>query len=125
MDAALLGLSGEAFAMLTERAAQPPPAGYRYPAFAQHYQDYEPSADHFANMMTAAQLMLMQSGDDGAAGTIVLLPAWPCDRDVAFKLWGPLNTTVDVVYRNRTLVSLDVQPPSRAGAVKWAGCVAA
>jgi len=124
MDAAYLGLADDAFAMVTDRAVQPPPAGYRYPAFAQHYQDYEPSADHYANMVTALQLMLMQSGEDGAAGTIVLLPSWPCEQDVYFKLWGPLATTVEVVYKNSTLVSLDVQPPSRASAVRFANCVA-
>ena len=123
MDAAYLGLADEAFAMVSDRAVQPPPAGYRYPSFAQHYQDYMPSADHYANLMTATQLMLMQSGEDGAAGTIVLLPAWPCAQDVAFKLWGPLNTTVEVVYAGGKLVSMAVEPPSRAGAVKFANCV--
>lgn len=123
MDAAFLGLADEALAMVKERAAQPPPAGYRYPAFAQHYQDYEPSADHYANLMTATQLMLAQSGEDGAAGTIVLLPAWPCAQDVSFKLWAVGNTTVEVVYAGGKLVSLDVQPPSRASAVTWAACV--
>ena len=63
---------------------------------------------------------LMGSSD---CATIVLLPAWPCGQDVAFKLWGPLNTTVEVVYAGGKLVSLDVEPPSRAGAVKFASCV--
>lgn len=76
-------------------------------------------------MMTTLQLSLIQSGEDGAAGTIVLLPAWPCDKDVSFKLWAPLNTTVEVVYANGTLVSLVVVPPARAAAVKWANCVPA
>lgn len=40
MDAALLGLANESLAMVQERAAQPPPGGYRYPAFAQHYQEF-------------------------------------------------------------------------------------
>ena len=123
MDAALLGLASEAFAMVLDRSQQPPPAGYRFPAFAQHYQDYPPSADHFANMNTALQLMLMQSGEDGVNGTIVLLPAWPCQYDVSFKLWGALNTSVEVVYANSHLVSLDVQPPSRLPAVRFAACV--
>ena len=124
MDAALLGLAGDAAAMAADRAAQPPPPGSRYPAFAQHYQDYEPSADHFANMMTTLQLCLVQSGEDGPAGTIVLLPAWPCDRDVSFKLWATLNTSVEVVYAGGELVSLHVVPAGRASAVRWARCVA-
>lgn len=75
-------------------------------------------------MMTATQLMLLQSGEDGfEAGTMVLLPAWPCHVDVSFKLWGAFNTSVEVVYANRTLVSLDVEPAARVSAVKWASCV--
>ena len=123
MDAAYLGLADEAFSMVNERAIQPPPSGYRYPAFAQHYQDYEPSADHYANLMTATQLMLLQSGEDGTTGTMVLFPAWPCTHDVSFKLWAPLNTTVEVIYQNGALVLLDVQPPSRSSAIRWANCI--
>ena len=68
--------------------------------------------------------MLLQSGEDGfAAGTIVLLPAWPCHVDVSFKLWGAFNTSVEVVYANAALVSLAVDPPARVTAVKWASCV--
>lgn len=124
MDAALLGLANESWAMVQDRASQPPPPGYRFPAFAQHYQDYEPSADHYANMMTALQMMVLQSGEDEPVGTIVLLPAWPCDLPVSFKLWGPLATSVEVEYDgNGTVTMMDVQPPSRAAAVKFAACV--
>jgi hypothetical protein len=123
MDAAFLGLADEAFAMATDRANQAPPSGYRFPAFAEHYQDYEPSADHYANMMTSLQLQLLQSGED-AAGTMIVFPAWPCAEDVSFKLWGPQQTSVSVVYKNQTLVSIDVEPPARKNAVKFANCVA-
>lgn len=89
-------------------------------------QDFDPSADYFANMARALQEMLIQTGDDGfQATTIVLFPAWPCGWDASFKLWGPLATSVEVVYAGGKLVSLDVQPPQRAGAVKWANCVVA
>lgn len=74
-------------------------------------------------MNTALQMQLLQWGEDGAAGTIVLLPAWQCHLDVSFKLWGPVATSVEVIYAGGKLVSLDVQPPSRASAVKWANCV--
>ena len=73
-------------------------------------------------MMSALQLMLLQSGEDGAVGSFVLLPAWPCAHDVAFKLWAPLNTSVELVWKNATLVSLDVQPPERRAAAKWGAC---
>ena len=123
IDAALLGLSEESWAMVVDRATNSPPqAGYRYPAFAPHLQDSEPSADHYANLMTALQAMLLQAGGD-AGDTLVLLPAWPCELDVSFKLWGAQNTTVNVVYAGGALVALDVQPPQRAAAVRWANCV--
>ena len=119
---AFLGFAQQAYAMVLDRARQPPPPGYRFPAFAAHYQDYLPSADHYSVMNTAVNAMLMQPGEDGEAGSIVLLPAWPCDVDVHFKLWGVLNTSVEVVWAGGALVSLDVQPPARAGAVRFAPC---
>jgi len=122
--AALIGDAPTASAQLLARARTGPAKGYRFTGFAEHYQDYEPSADHYANMNRALQESLLQTGDD-AGGTLVLLPAWPCSWDVDFRLVGPANTTVTVSYAGGRLVSLDVQPPSRAGAVKWAACVTA
>lgn len=69
--------------------------------------------------------MLLQSGEDGLDATVVLFPAWPCAWDVSFKLHAPGNTTVEVEYAGGKLVSLSVDPPARASAVKWAACVAA
>ena len=124
--AALVGNVELASKQVLARASVAPAAGYRFPGFASHYQDFDPSADHFANMNRALQEMLIQSGDDGyASPTIVLFPAWPCGWDVDFRLVGPLNTTVTVSYVGGKLASLDVQPPSRAPAVKWARCVQA
>ena len=37
--------------------------------------------------------MLLQPADD-AAGSALLLPAWPCEWDVDFKLHAPRRTTV-------------------------------
>jgi hypothetical protein len=124
--AALLGLADEAAAQLIARAQTPPAAGYRFLGLAPHMQDFDPSADHYANYMRAHQEMLLHSGDDGCENTTsVLFPAWPCAWDVSFKLWGPLATSVEVVYAGGKLLSLDVQPPARAAAVKWARCVVA
>ena len=129
INAAMLGLRGEAFGMVSDRSVQPPPPGYRFPAFAAHYQDYEPSADHYAVMNTAVQQMLLQGGGDGAAGSIWLLPGWPCEVDVSFKLWGALNTSVEVEYSGVAVGNgtgkVTVLPASRAAAVRWAGCVSA
>ena len=77
-------------------------------------------------MNTALTMMLIQDGGHGNAdidAAIILFPAWPCSQDVSFKLWGLLMTSVEVVYANGTLVELDVQPPSRRSAVRFANCV--
>lgn len=39
-----------------ERAATAPAAGYRFIGFAPHMQDFDPSADHFANMNRCVQV---------------------------------------------------------------------
>jgi len=156
--AALLGLAADASEMMLQRAATGPAPGYRWPGFAPHEQDFDPSADcelrlflarkplppftsaypffstqylyfyttrtDFANMNRCLQEMLIQSGDDGFENpTIVLFPAWPCNWDASFKLWGPLNTTIQVQYAGGKLLSMAVEPPSRASSVKWANCV--
>lgn len=75
-------------------------------------------------MNRALQEMLLQSGDDGfEAPTIVLLPAWPCEWDVAFKLVAPLNTTITAELVGGKLASFTVSPPQRAADVRWARCV--
>ena len=57
--------------------------------------------------------MLLQSGDDSFDNTtIVVLPAWPCDWDVQFKLWAPLNTSVEVAYRGGVVHWLKVEVSS-------------
>jgi hypothetical protein len=124
MDAALLGMTNVAARMVLERAATGSAPGYRFQAFMPHMQDYEPSADHLANMNSAVNWMLLQSGDDSYGNTtIVVFPAWPCDWDVQFKLWAPGNTTVEVDYQSGQLVSITVVPQSRQAAVRFANCV--
>jgi hypothetical protein len=123
-SAALLGFADKAGSQVIERALSGPATGYRFPGFAPHYQDFDPSADHFANFMRAAQEMILQSGDDGFdSTTVVLFPAWNCQWDLKAKLWGPLNTTVEIDFSNSKLNSLVVTPSSRASSVKWANCV--
>jgi hypothetical protein len=124
--AVLAGLTDTAATMLAARAQTGPATGYRFPAFAPHFQDYDPSADHYANFARALQEMLLQSGDDGFGdASIVLFPAWPCGWDVRARLWAPGNTSVTIDYQGGRLVSLAVDPPARAAAVKWARCVVA
>ena len=123
LNAALLGRAPLAAARVLERSASPPAAGYRFPAFAAHYQDYEPSEDHLANMNTALQLMLLAPADDGlAAGGALLFPAWPCAWDVDFKLAAPRNTVVSGRLVGGKLEALTVEPPERKAAINVLEC---
>ena len=81
----------------------------RFPAFWETKMDGTPDNDHGANSVNALQSMLLQS--DGEK--IYLLPAWPEDWDVSFKLWANDNTLVECVYRGGKVQSLKVTPATR------------
>ncbi len=81
----------------------------RFPAFWECKMDGTPDNDHGANSVNALQSMLLQS--DGRK--IYLLPAWPEDWDVSFKLWASDTTSVECVYRGGRVTSLKVTPESR------------
>ena len=81
----------------------------RFPAFWECKMDGTPDNDHGANSANTLQSMLLQS--DGKK--IHLLPAWPENWDVSFKLCANDNTTVECVYRNGKVKSLTVTPKSR------------
>jgi len=124
MNAALLGLTPDAARLLSQRALTGPAPGYRWPGFAPAIYDYAPVSELHAGLMSAANWMLLQPGDD-AAGTFVLLPAWPCEWDVELVLWAPLATRVELRLVGGAVARFDVTPPARAAAAVWAGCVAA
>jgi hypothetical protein len=81
----------------------------RFPAFWECKMDGTPDNDHGANSVNTLQSMLLQS--DGKR--IFLLPAWPEDWDVSFKLTATFNATVECAYRNGKVQSLNVTPASR------------
>ena len=81
----------------------------RFPAFWECKMDGTPDNDHGANSVNSLQSMLLQS--DGRK--IYLLPAWPEDWDVSFKLCANDNTTVECVYRAGKVRSLKVTPAVR------------
>ncbi len=81
----------------------------RFPAFWECKMDGTPDNDHGANSVNALQSMLLQS--DGEK--IFLLPAWPEDWDVSFKLHASNNTTVECAYRDGRVQTLKVSPASR------------
>lgn len=60
-------------------------------------------------LLKAVQAMLMQT--DGRK--IYLLPAWPRDWDVDFKLHAPYNSVVEGQFRQDKITRLKVTPSSR------------
>ncbi|MDO7846217.1 DUF5703 domain-containing protein [Hymenobacter sp. M29] len=104
--AARLGLTDEA-AELTVKKLQD--SGRRFPAFWGPGYDWAPDHNWGGSGMLGLQEMLLQT--DGRK--IYLLPAWPKNWDVHFKLHAPYQTTVEGVVRNGKLESLKVLPESR------------
>jgi hypothetical protein len=110
--AALLGLTDEAARILQVKCANSHPA-YRWPATWGPNFDWLPDQNHGGNLLNTTDLMLLQSDGD----KIRLLPAWPKDWDVSFKLHAASNTTVECVYRGGKVEKLTVTPSSRASDV--------
>ena len=84
IQAALLGLTDLAKAYLIQSFSHWH-SGSRFPGFAGPNYDWIPDGDHGATAMIAMQRMLLQSVD----GRPHLLPAWPKDWAVEFKLHAP------------------------------------
>lgn len=81
----------------------------RFPAFWGPNYDWIPDQDHGGVLLKAVQSMLMQT--DGRK--IYLLPAWPKDWDVDFKLHAPYRKVVEGSVRAGKITRLKVTPSSR------------
>ncbi|PMP94240.1 MAG: hypothetical protein C0168_09690, partial [Candidatus Aminicenantes bacterium] len=81
----------------------------RFPAFWGPNYDWIPDQDHGGVLLKAVQAMLMQT--DGRK--IYLLPAWPKDWDVDFKLHASYRTVVEGQVRHGKITKLKVTPSSR------------
>ena len=88
----------------------------RFPLFGREGPDSCPDFDHFGSGSVALQRMLIQETN----GTILLLPAWPKEWDVDFKLHAMKNTTIEGVVKNGVLTTLKVIPESRRKDVHFA-----
>lgn len=87
---------------------------FRFPGFFGSPHDWCPDYDGAGNMANTLQEMLLQPGVDGK---LLLLPAWPRDWDVHFKLHAPGQTTVEAIYRHGKLEKLEVEPKERTQAI--------
>jgi len=110
--AALLGLTDEAARILKVKCANSHPA-YRWPATWGPNFDWLPDQNHGGNLLNTANLMLMQCAPMSEGGKILLLPAWPKDWDVSFRLHAPGNTVVECRYIGGKVERLVVTPESR------------
>ncbi len=108
IQAALLGLTGEASRIVTDNF-NTKHEGSRFPAFWGPNYDWVPDQDHGTVNMRALQNMLVQT--DG--GKILLFPAWPQEWDVKFKVHAPGNTVIEGELSHGSLTRLKVMPESR------------
>jgi hypothetical protein len=82
----------------------------RFPSFWVTYPfDAFPDMDHGGCAMIGLQEMLLQT----PGNKLLLMPAWPKEWNVNFKLHAPGNTTVECEYRGGKIVKLIVLPESR------------
>ena len=105
---AYLGLAEEARSHVTQRARSKD-RNSRFPAFWGPNYDWVPDQDHGGILLKAVQAMLLQSDGDA----IHLLPAWPKDWNVDFKLHAPKQTIIEAHVRGGQVVSLRVTPEAR------------
>lgn len=104
--AARLGLTEEAQQYTTLKLKD---SERRFPTFWGPGFDWVPDHNWGGSGMIGLQEMLMQVQGD----KIYLLPAWPKEWDVDFRLHAPKNTVVTGRYRDGELLDLDVFPAKR------------
>lgn len=87
---------------------------YRFPAFWPHTIDWAPDHNWGGSGMIGMQEMVMQTHAlPGERGKIRLLPAWPREWNVDFKMHAPYKTTVECKAKSGKVVTMKVTPPSR------------
>ena len=103
-----LGLGEEAQQYLVTRASTHD-KHLRFPAFWGPNYDWTPDQTHGGVLMTALQTMILQNtGSD-----IFLMPAWPKDWHVQFKLHAPHKTVIQGEFRDGEMQSMHVTPDAR------------
>ncbi len=105
---AYLGLTDEVRENLVGRARNKHKDS-RFPAFWGPNFDWIPDQDHGGVLMKAFQSMLMQT----EGKKIFLLPAWPKEWNVDFKLHAPYKTVIQGRVENGKLLDLKVTPEDR------------
>jgi hypothetical protein len=92
--AARLGLTEEAKELILKKFHN---SSHRFPAFWGPGYDWTPDHNWGGSAMIALQEMLLQT--DGK--NVLVLPAWPSDWDVHFKLHAPYGNTVEYFFDHK------------------------
>ncbi|TWF40371.1 hypothetical protein FHW36_10453 [Chitinophaga polysaccharea] len=98
IQAAYLGLAEESGKMIAESFSRWD-NDFRFPAFWGPNYDWTPDQDHGCVAMIALQRMLLQYDNED----VQLLPAWPKEWDVRFKLSGPGKSVFEGTVDNGNL----------------------
>lgn len=110
--AARLGLAQDAWDLVKSKLK---PGSHRFPAFWGPGYDWTPDHNWGGSGMIALQEMLVQETSDSQ---IILLPSWPKDIDVSFKLHLTKNTTIECRYEKGKIVYLSILPKERHSDIK-------
>ena len=108
IDWALAGNAEEAAKGLVRRFRIASPS-VRFPIYAREGADSVPDWDHFGSGSIALQRMLAQEGN----GKIYLLPAWPAEWDVDFKLHLSGEAVLTGTVKDGKLEKWDITPKVR------------
>lgn len=97
--AAMLGLVEEAAGFLRKKIKNTND-NHRFLVMWGPNYDWVPDQDHGSNLLLTLQNMILQCYGDKA----YLLPCWPKDWKVSFKLYTPQQTLIEGQYKNGHLV---------------------
>lgn len=112
IQAALLGLTDSAAKVMKSNGLAFDKR-FRFPGFWGPNYDYTPDQCHAGNYINTIQTMLLQTnGDD-----VYLLPAWPKEWNVKFKLHIPGNKQIEAEWKNGKMVMLKKYPEPKSGEV--------
>lgn len=82
----------------------------RFPAFWGPNYDWTPDQTHGGVIMKTLQSMIIQNDGEN----IYLLPSWPEDWNVEFKLYAPYETVIEGTYNDGQLIINKVTPEYRS-----------
>ncbi len=106
--AAILGLTAEARQQILHKVGNSNPR-HRFPAMWGPNFDWVPDQDHGSSiLLTLQHMVLLAEGE-----RILLLPAWPKEWNLKFRLHAPRRTIVEGEFRDGRMQSLRVEPAAR------------